>query len=295
MSQLRMPRRSFLGAAGTSILAASGGPALPTVALGAKRITRLIAGANPVNGGSHSTPRLSETMLRYFTLERTVEFLLHCERQGINTWQSSYNPKVRDALLRVREQGSKLQFICLCPTARGEDVLQDVLALKPLAVVHHGSVTDRLFQTGNAQRVHDFIKRVHDLGVMAGMSTHNPNHLARAEDSGWETDLYMTCVYNVTRTPEELEKMMGDQPVDELFLQGDPARMLKRVREIRKPCLAFKILAAGRVCGSPKSVDKAFAFVYSNIKPTDSVIVGMYPVYSDEVAEDAEYARKYGA
>jgi hypothetical protein len=31
------------------------------------------------------------------------------------------------------------------------------------------------------------------------------------------------------------------------------------------------------------------------MKPTDGVIVGMFPRYSDEIAENAGYVRKYGA
>ena len=77
----------------------------------------------------------------------------------------------------------------------------------------------------------------------------------------------MTCLYNVTRTPEELKKMVGDAPLGELFLASDPQRMTARVREVRKPCLAFKILAAGRVSGTETGVEHAFEFAYRNIKP----------------------------
>ena len=128
-------RRAFLGVAGAgaaSAAARTDALLLPLVSLGAKRVSRLIAGANPVNGYSHCTQRLSELMVQYFTVERTTGFLLHCERQGINTWQSSYSPKVRDALRAAREQGSKIQFICLTSGSHKES-LEDVLALDPIA------------------------------------------------------------------------------------------------------------------------------------------------------------------
>ena len=35
----------------------------------------------------------------------------------------------------------------------------------------------------------------------------------------------------------------------EIYLQSDPARMYKVMRQTKKPCFAFKILAAGRICG----------------------------------------------
>ncbi len=282
---------SFLGSSRAAV-SAPPEKALATVQLGDKKISRLIAGYNPIGGFSHSTKRLSEHMLDYFTVERTTNFLVHCEEEGITTWQGDPTPKVRDALHAAWERGSKIQWICLTSEKHGD--LKDAFDLKPIAVVHHGGVTDSMFQTGKQQQVHDFVKRVHDAGFLAGVSTHNPDHLARIEEAGWENDLYMTCFYNVARTSDEIKKMVGDGVLGELFLESDPKKMTERVRQVKKPCLGFKILAAGRLCWDKFSVERAFSFAYSNIKPTDAVIVGMYPVFVDEVKEDADLARKYG-
>jgi hypothetical protein len=232
-------------------------------------------------------------MVQYFTRERTTEFILHCEKQGITTWQTSYSPKVRDALRAAREQGSKIQLIMLA-SAKQDDSFAEILAMKPIAIVHHGSVTDAGFHAGKPQVVHDYVKRVHDAGLLAGVSTHNPDFVARVEDSAWENDFYMTCLYNVTRTRDELQKMTGAVPLGELFLASDPQRMTARVREVKKPCLAFKILAAGRASGTAEGVENAFAFAYRNIKPRDGVIVGMFPILHDEVKQDADLARRFG-
>ena len=230
--------------------------------------------------------------MQYFNVPRTTEFLLHCEAEGINTFQSSYTPVVRDALRAAREKGCNIQYICLSAD-RPDLAFADVLALKPIAIVHHGSVTDRLFDTGQEEKVRDYVHKVHDAGLPAGISTHRPDNLARIEDSNWDNDFYMTCCYQLTRDVEEIKTRMGDDVLGELYLAGDPAKMLARVRQIRKTCLAFKILAAGRMCGNKASIEKAFRFAYSNIKPGDAAIVGMFPILSDEVKEDAGLARKY--
>jgi hypothetical protein len=300
-----VPRRAFLkqivaggmALAGSSVLRASRGAlsappekALPTIQLRDKKITRLVAGYNPIGGFSHSTKRLTEHMLQYFTVERTTEFLLHCEEEGITTWQADPTPKVRDALRAAWERGSKLQWICLMSD---KQALKDALELKPIAIVHHGGVTDSMFQTGKQEQVRDFVKKVLDAGVIAGISTHNPDNLAKIEEAGWENDFFMTCFYRISRTPEEIKKMVGDGVVGELYLESDPKKMTERVRQAKKPCLGFKILAAGRVCWDRFSIEQAFSFAYANIKPGDGVIVGMYPVFFDEVKEDADFARKY--
>ncbi len=265
---------------------------LPTLKIGGKTISRLIPGANPIEGYSYGTSKLTQHMRSYFTTERTTELILRCEQEGMTAWQSHYSAKVRDALLAARERGSKIQWIAL--TSAGEGVLKDVMALKPIAICHHGGVTDRLFRDGKREQVHDFVKQVHDAGLIAGISAHNPDNLAAIEDGGWENEFYMACFYNLTRAPEEIRRMVSERVLGGyLFFAADPERMTARIRQLKKPCLGFKILAAGRRCGTPAELDKAFAFAYQSIKPSDGVIVGLYPAFSDEAKEDADLARKY--
>ena len=83
----------------------------------------------------------------------------------------------------------------------------------------------------------------------------------------------MTCFYYVTRPREDQEKRLGKVTVGEPFFESDPVDMTAVVRQVEKPCLGFKILAAGRSCWSKYSVEKAFQFAFENIKPTDGVIV----------------------
>jgi hypothetical protein len=291
-------RRNFVQAIAFSGLAAARGAAadpgaklvIPTVMLGKHTVSRLIAGYNPVGGYSHSVPKLSVIMRNWFTLERTVEFIEHCEQQGINTWQASIDTKVYAALRQAWERGSRMQWICLMHDAEPAQ-WKEIVDLKPIAVVHHGEFTDRMYRDGSQGKIADFLKKAHDFGVMAGISSHNPNNIARSEDAGWEQDLYMTCFYNIRRDIEKVRSGMGDIPVDELYLSQDPARMTDVVRQVKRPCLAFKILAAGRLCNNRSSIEKAFAYAYRRIKPSDAAIVGMFPMLADEIAEDAAIAR----
>lgn len=265
---------------------------LPTIQLGKHQVTRLVAGYNPVGGYAHSVPKLSALMKEWFTPERTLEYVRRCERNGINTWQASIDRKVFDALRAAWEGGSKMQWMCLMPDTDAAQ-WKEVIGLKPIAVVHHGENTDRMFRSGEEGKIRDFIHKAHDFGVLAGVSSHSPQNIARIEDSHWEHEFYMTCFHNIRRDQEKVKAGLGDLPIDELYLQGDPARMTAVVRQVSRPCLGFKILAAGRMCTNRATLEKAFQFAYANIKKTDGAIVGMFPVLTDEIAEDASIARKY--
>jgi hypothetical protein len=266
---------------------------LPTIKLGKHDVTRLIAGYNPIGGYSHTTPKLDRLMREWFTAERTLDYVRRCEQNGINTWQSSVDQKCFGVLRKAWDTGSKIQWICLM---RDVDPAQwkEIVGLKPVAVVHHGEVTDSLFNTAEEENIRDFLKKAHDYGLLAGVSSHRPRNILRLEDSNWGQDFYMTCFHEIRRDADKVRDGLGDETIGELYLQHDPVRMTEVVRKVKRPCLGFKILAAGRMCKTAATIEQAFKFAFGNIKTTDAVIVGMFPIVTDEIAEDAALARRYG-
>ncbi|MHC4166918.1 MAG: aldo-keto reductase family protein [Planctomycetota bacterium] len=273
-------------------------PTLPTMRLGKHRVSRLIAGSNPISGYSYMGPVMDRHMREYFTDDRIVEFLRHCEREGINSHQGSRPERMGPILRTLRQRGSKIRFICLHAGGQGKmPVDQVVTETRPIAIVHHGGVTDRLFREGKKGEVHDFVKRVRDAGVLAGVSAHNPDCIKRIADEGWEVDLFMTCFYYLTRTAEGLEKMppVVTPQIGYSFFASDPLAMTEVCRQVDQPCLGFKILAAGRMCGKARKVEAAFKFAFEHLKTTDGVIVGMYPRFEDQIGQNAGYTRRFAA
>jgi len=264
--------------------------------LGEHRISRLVAGYNPIAGYSYLGHHMDQHMREYFTVERTVQFLQSCEREGINAHQFSTSDKMTEVLRRLRERGSRMHLICL-HSGRSR-VKAAVEKHQPIAVAHHGGVTDRLFREGKSREVHAFVKEAHDRGVLAGVSAHNPDCVKRIADEGWEADFFMTCFYFLTRKPARKADRQATVQTLEIaypFYRADPLAMTKVIRQVSKPCLAFKILGAGRLCSSQQAVQKAFQFAFQHIKPIDGVIVGMYPRFFDEIRANARYARQFGS
>jgi len=93
------------------------------------------------------------------------------------------DPKVFGALRAAWDAGSKMQWICLMPDVDAAQ-WKEILALHPIAVVHHGENTDRAFRAGEEAKVRDFVRKAHDSGVLAGVSWHSPRNIARVDDSG---------------------------------------------------------------------------------------------------------------
>jgi len=293
-------RRSLLQAAtGLALVRAKGAgmPLLPTVKLGKYEITRLIVGSNPLNGYCYALASLSEHMREWFTPENVCRVLRRSQEAGINAFQFSYRERAMADLKRYQDEGGDIQWMLLGggPMKDRPELIAQVAKLKPVGIVHHGGVTDERFRNGEMHKVEEFLKRVRDSGVLVGLSTHRPEVVEYAEENNWDLDYYMTCFYQFSRTEDELRKMLGELPLGYVFLEKDPERMVRVIRQTKKPCLAFKILAAGRLAETPEKLEKAFRFAFDNIKPTDAVIVGMYPRFKDEVGENAELVRRIAA
>jgi hypothetical protein len=264
-------------------------PAIPTIALGQHRISRLICGSNPILGYSYMGSHSDQHMKEYYTTERTVEVLQKCEQAGITAHQFSSR---LDYFPSLYERGSKLKFISL--DSRPDKIKETIEIAKPIAMVHHGGVTDRLFSEGNSKVVHEYVKIVKDKGLLAGVSAHNPNVIKQIADEGWEVDFFMTCFYYLTRKLDSADQAKTLPVGSYSFFKDDPKVMTQVVRQVKQPCLGFKILGAGRLCSNQASVRAAFKFAFDNIKPTDGVIVGMFPWYFDEIGSNARYARELG-
>jgi hypothetical protein len=102
----------------------------------------------------------------------------------------------------------------------------------------------------------------------------------------------MCCFYYLTRKGTDAVPGPATLPFGYHFVASDPLAMTAVMRQVRQPCLGFKILGAGRKRGSQDSVREAFRWAFGEIKPSDGVIVGMYPRFFDEVGADARYARE---
>ncbi len=293
MTDVSRTRRQFiqistgLAAAAAPLAAAP----FPTTQVGKYSFSRMILGSNPFYGYSHSSRALDQHMREWGTPENVCNALDEAERLGINTFQTNGDERAIGDIRLHRERGGKLQVIALI-REKPEEIVKN---MHPLAVVHHGELTDSLFRQQKMDEVREFTRRARQTGALVGISTHKPEVIAFAEEHGWDLDFYMGCVYNRTRTPDEIRRLLGELPLPagELYLEKDPERMFSVMRRASRPCLAFKILAAGRAAGSSASLDAAFRAAYQGIKPSDCVIVGAYTRFKNEIQENAERARRF--
>ena len=298
MSSRRDFLKSSAGLAGTlavgSLAGAQTAPAatLPTVRFGGVEISRMVMGCNQFNGYSHFNSLLDKVMVDWNTPDRFCQTLLQCQQNGINAHQYSLNTRTMTALELFRSKGGNMHLIAVDYTLDG---LEDRVRRSGAgAVYHHGEVTDVFFRQGKMDQVQEYTKRLRQTGVRVGIGTHKPEVVEYVEEHGWDVDFYFLCVYNRTRTPDEIRKLLGvlPLPATDVYLETDPPRAYAVARQTSKTCFLFKILAAGRRASSPAEVDKAFAEAFTSIKPQDCIVVGMFPRFQDQVKENCDRVRR---
>jgi hypothetical protein len=277
---------------------ASGGePAantLPTIRLGAHQVSRLIMGGNPIYGYSHFNRLLSRHQTEWHTPQRVVELLRRCEAVGINTWQNSYAERTLADLDRYRKAGGTMHWLCLGKPdwEQKPDQIADAARRKPIGIAPHGAHAERLHRQKRLGDLVALLARIRRQGVLVGLSAHNPELIQLAEDQKWDVDYYMCCLYYLTRPREEYQKILGkDLPLGEIYLPTDPPRMFRVIQATKRPCLVYKVLAAGRRISNPAEIRNCFETALANIKPTDALIVGMYQQFGDQVGENAAIVR----
>ena len=266
---------------------------LPTVDFCGTELTRLIIGGNPFRGHAHLTPELSQEMRDYHTVDNVVRTLQRAEECGINAMQSRGDDIIFEVVDAYREAGGTMHWI-VQTASENPDLfanIRDIAARGAWGIYWHGSMTDRMWKEGRIDEAEDYLKAMRDAGVKVGIACHMPEVFRYNEDAGWDLDYYMVCFYNIAKVTRESALVSGKisaEPFD------DPDRDVacQFIRDTAKPCIAYKILAASRKCGSEEDVRQAFQYAFDNIKAHDIVNVGIFQKHTDQIAMNTRLVRE---
>ena len=266
---------------------------LPTVDFFGKKVTRLICGGNPLSGFSHVSSDLDREMIEYYTMPNLQALLDECVRHGINTFQSRGDRHQMRMFLEHQLKGGEIQWMAQTASefANIGSNIAEIARYKPIAIYHHGTHTDNSWYMGKIDAVRDIIRMIRDQGLPAGIGTHIPEVVEYIEERGWDPDFYMCCFYNLARQYKSAPATDQDAYARDHFPQDDPMRMTDVMRQVDRPCIGFKIMAASRNCATPGDVDRAFRHAFEHVKAIDMVNVGMFQKYKNQVAENAAFVR----
>ena len=248
---------------------------LPTVNFCGLQVTRLIIGANPFGGYSHQNPQRNQEMRAYYDVPRIKETWQRAEVAGINTMiTNNETPHVLQAVREYLSEGGTLQWIAQinCRTKpQMSEAIDEAVDIGCKALYFHGALVDQAYVDQDAETIRAWHGHARSRGVPAGVAGHAPEaHLW--VNSLDVVDFHAVCFYNCG----SLHTGKGDK-----FYLGDITAAVDAIRRIRKPCIGYKIMGAGRI-----DAQMAFEYAFQEIKPTDVVNVGMHRGDKDDMVEE---------
>jgi hypothetical protein len=245
----------------------------PTTQIGGYEISRLMIGTNTFYGYSHFSMAKDRWLRGYFTPERIYEVLEFCALQGLNGTIAMQNPGYAELVRKLEENtGRRIRYIATPGGANLAELKDGIRQSRDLGCEFcwpHTSWTDVrvLPAEGRIHEGPEAIEFIKECGMVAGWSTHRPETIAVSDSAGYDVAGYVQIL----------------NPIG-FLCQVETDWSARVIREAKHPVVSIKPLGAGRVL--PPT---GLGFVYDNIKPSDTVCIGMLSV--EEAAEDIEIAR----
>ena len=248
---------------------------LPSVDFCGIKVTRLIIGGNPLAGYSHQSPERDRQMRDYYTVERIKETWARAEAAGINTMvTNNETPHVVQAVREYLRDGGRLQRIAQVngqAKASMAVAIEEAVAIGCVAIYFHGAQVDDLYSRKDNRTLEKWCDAARSHGIAVGVAAHAAQ-AHRWVDSLGIVDFHAVCFFNCG----SLHGGKGDA-----FRLSDIGPAVETIRAIQKPCIAYKIMGAGRI-----DARMALEFALTSIKPADVVNVGMFRGDKDDIVEE---------
>jgi hypothetical protein len=241
------------------------------------RVSRLICGGNLMGGYAHSRDLLyvSDLIKRYHTAEKMMETWAICEEHGVNTmivYQGDAEPI--DAYAKYRARGGRIQYIAQVDPDPNDlkAAVTRAVDLGAVGAFLVGNTGDRWSKAGAVGRVAEFVGHVKDAKLVAGVAGHELRTPRMCEAGNVDPDFYVKTFHDQSywsrQRPEQDADVVDNYAIDNYWCR-DPGQVASFMAGVRKPWIAYKVLAAGAI---PPKHGLEFAFRHG----ADFALVGMF-------------------
>ena len=256
---------------------------LPEGKLGNLTISRLIMGVNLIGGWAHARDLIyASALFKAYNNERKIMKTFYlAEQAGINTTFMS-TPFYPILNKYKNTYNGKIQSICQTKLPQNDFFSNINLAIDSgaTALYIQGAEGDRYVMEGKIDMLAKAIEYIKKQGFIAGIGAHSLETIKACERESIPADFYVKTFhhdkywsahpeenreeYSIIRGPSADHNKYHDNMWD-LF----PSRTIEFMKNVDKPWIAFKVLAAGAI--QPKD---GFRYAFAN--GADFICVGMF-------------------
>ena len=248
----------------------------PHTTVGGASISRLLIGTNWFFGYSHTSAAKDKFIKAYMDRPRIAEIMAVFLEAGVDAVMGPLTPLMGEAARDAEDRvGRKMHLIVTPhfnikpggpPEMEPEPVLDRCKAMGATFCFPHSSMVDALLDRLNRTiRQYDtYAKMIRERGMIPGLSTHLPDSVVIADESGADVESYIQ-LFNAAGflMPIEVDWAM------------------RIIQKAAKPVMTIKPLAAGRLLPVV-----GLGFVWNAIRDQDMVTIGtMTPDEAREVID----------
>jgi hypothetical protein len=259
---------------------------MPYAKIGNVKISRLMMGGNLVSGCMHARDlRYVPQLFRaYVTEAKILETYKICEENGITTvlggggFIKRYNEKYNGHLQPIACVG----VVADQPVEKVKDGIKQLIDSGNPAIYVWGQSGDELVRANRVDQITRFVELGKAFGIPVGVGGHSLKVIVECEKAHVPADFYVKTLHTddyFSATPKELRKeyiwLDGGKGWEDNMWCIDAQETINFMKTVRKPWIAFKVLAAGAI--PPR---KGFSYAFKN--GADIIAVGMFDFHIKE-------------
>jgi len=243
------------------------------------KVSKFIIGGNPFSGFSHQGVEKDIEMRRYYSFKKIKEVLKTAEKVGVNTICARSDRHILRVLMEYWDEGGTIQWFAQSHHETGpiECSIENAILGGAKACYIHGGVMDYLYANNKLNEVFPAIEKIKNAGIPVGIAAHNPEVHKWAEKN-LNLDFYMCSYYNpISREENSQYKSVSI----EYFKQTDRDIMAATIKNLKRPVIHYKVMAAGR-----NNPEEALFFVSKHMRPQDAVCIGIFNKAKPDMIEE---------
>jgi len=236
----------------------------PRTTVGGVSVSRMLIGTNWFLGYSHTSAAKDRFIKDYQTRGNIADILEVFFRSGVDTIMGMPEAILRDAIADAQDRTGREAILILTPhfnflpggppDKEPPRVFDRCRELGATFCFPHQCVTDCLLdRMHRVLRDYDrYAGMIRDRGMVPGLSTHAPESVTIADESGADVETYI-----------QLYNAIG------FLMQVEVDWVMRIIRNARKPVMTIKPMAAGRLLPPV-----ALAFAWNTLRDQDMVTIG---------------------
>ncbi len=238
--------------------------AFPRTTVGGVSMPRLIIGSNWFLGYSHTSSAKDKFIKTYHNRDSVAEILAVFLEYGVDAVMGPMSDQLEEAIKEAEQRSGQAIIRVITPhfnilpdgpaESEPEVVFDRCEAMNATFCMPHQSMTDALADrmTKTIRDIDTYTKMIRDRGMIPGLSTHMPETVVYADQTGADVETYIQ-LYNAAG----------------FLMQVEADWVMRIIQNAQKPVMTIKPLAAGRLLPVV-----GLAFVWSTIRDCDMVTLG---------------------